>query len=72
MSDHKKHTVTWARFGETYHLYCVDCQAATQYTTATPNHTRPQSIEQALTETENIAVTLTVQSLRHKTKTDWR
>lgn len=70
MNDHTKHLVQWVS-GEAmqYRLYCFTCGRLTQYATQSPNHTNSQRFEQAMNRPEKVSVTLEVQSLRHKRRT---
>jgi hypothetical protein len=74
MTDHTNHTVAWVFDGERslYELRCLDCGQTTPYTTEAPNTLDPQPFERAIEKPEAVTVALDVQSLRHKTKTDWR
>ena len=70
MADHTNHLVYWATGEATQHrLYCLTCGSYTAHATQAPNSTQPQRFEQAMSEPEKVSVTLEVQSVRHKRRT---
>lgn len=70
MSEHAKHLVSWGCVAaKSYRLYCLTCGEYTSYETQAPNQLGLQRFEQAMSEPEKVSVTLKVQSLRHKRRT---
>lgn len=64
--NHDDHLVQWKRNGREHVLYCFTCGGFTRLTTTTPNSAAMQRYEQATVKPEEIAITLEVQSTRHR------